>query len=73
MLSRSVCAQVAQARALKEIIVSMILHNGTFLRLCMEFFGLVEAILVILVSSLGLVFPSLESFQINKKKREETT
>ena len=77
MLSRSVCAQVAQARALKEIIVSMILRNGKTIRLCVgifmivmfaHFFGLIEVILVILVSSLGLVFISLKTLQISKKK-----
>ena len=70
VLSLSVCAQVAQARALKEIILSMILRNGKTIRLCVRifmivmfahFFGLIEVILVILVSSLGLVFISLIS------------
>ena len=62
VLSLSVCAQVAQARALKEIILSMILRNGKTIRLCVgifmivmfaHFFGLIEVILVILVSSLS--------------------
>ena len=38
-----------------------------------HFFGLIEVILVILVSSLGLVFISLKTLQISKKKREQTT
>ena len=76
VLSLSVCAQVAQARALKEIILSMILHNGKTIRLCVgifmivmfaHFFGLIEVILVILVSSLGLVIISLKTLQISKK------